>query len=792
MNHMEEKIKQMRQARILRCNFPFEVKELYRGYADRFLRIDLNKNEISIHPVSQQMKNLWTGGKGFDLWLMFHEVDKNTKWDSPNNPICFSPGPLGGTTSFPGSGKTLVTSLSPVTHSVMDCNVGGFFGPFLKFAGFDALVIIGKAQDETVILIDAVNKRVTIETAPMESIDSHILAEELTEMYASDDIDKRNIAVVSAGRAAQYSRLGVLNFSFWDWRRNVARLKQAGRGGIGTVFRDKKLKALVIKSRDITPAWRVEENPAAKDIKPKKIITQDKNAISIIDHIIEKWGNDREYVTEMMQDIQEQFHFISRTALDRLTFKTGVPTAYLYHIATFDPFFSLEEHPGQTPDPLSFPIPHPLPFSVNPPSLVLQGKNNKDCLDIQSYTANGGYETWKRIVTNQNQDDVLREFRASGLQDRNSGESFIKKLEIAVNASQERNENICLVCRSGAAHPLALAGNAILETNPHVVIEGMLITAFGVGAKEGYIIINREHKHIEEGLNRALSAAKEKKFLGNAILGTGFSFNISLHRLDGSVVCGESTALLTAMSGQAGESQPRYIPVEEKGLHGHPTLIFHVETFANIPVIMAKGAAWFATIGTESTPGTKIFFLTGDVVRPALVEVTFGSTIREIIETMGGGVKGKMIKAVQVGGPAGGCLPFDCLDTPIDFQSLALVGAPLGAGILNVMNEKTCLVDKAREFVDFLLQQSCGKCTPCREGLFALKNIMKRIVSGQGTQDDIALLDEVSQTIITTSLCSFGSHAPTSLMSLLRYFKPEFEEHVSKKTCPLSVCKANA
>ena len=342
-----EKIVQMRSAHEVLKELAFEIKDLQRGYSDRTLRIDLDTNEITLHPVTQQMKDLWTGGKGFDLWLMFREIDKDTRWDSPGNPICFSSGPLGGTTSFPGSGKTLVTAISPLTQSVMDCNVGGFFGPFMKFAGFDALSIVGKAKDEVIIFIDAVKKRITIEKAPHESIDAHLLAEELTEMYADDDLDKPNIAAVCAGRGAQYTRMGVLNFSFWDWRRNVARLKQAGRGGVGTVFRDKKIKALVIKNRDITPAWRIEENKVAQWVSPKKISTQCQDEITELDALIEKWGNDPEFVIEMMQDIQDRFRHISKTAIDRLLVKTGVPKAYLYHIATFYKAFSLEEK-GET------------------------------------------------------------------------------------------------------------------------------------------------------------------------------------------------------------------------------------------------------------------------------------------------------------------------------------------------------------------------------------------------------------------------------------------------------------
>ena len=336
-------IERMKSAHRTLVVFTYEPVELDRGYAGRWLRVDLTKNEITIHPVSQEMKDLWVGGKGFDLWITLGEITERTRWDSPENPICFSSGPLGGTTSFPGSGKTLCTAVSPLTNIMIDCNVGGYFGPYLKFAGFDALCVTGKASTESVLFIDAVRRKITIETAPEESIDSHILAEELTAMYADDELDMRNVAVVSAGRGAQHTRMGVLNFSFWDWRRRVARLKQAGRGGVGTVFRDKKLKALVVKNRGITPAWRVAENKVAEEITPKKVSRLTcPNEVDELRAICRKWGNDPEYAIEMMQDIQDRFRHIPKTALEVVCLETGTPEAYLYHIATFYKAFSLE------------------------------------------------------------------------------------------------------------------------------------------------------------------------------------------------------------------------------------------------------------------------------------------------------------------------------------------------------------------------------------------------------------------------------------------------------------------
>jgi NADH:ubiquinone oxidoreductase subunit E len=348
----------MRAAHEVLAEFSFEPAELERGYAGRTLRIDIEKGEFRIDPVTQQMKDLWIGGKGFDLWLMLQEVKRGTRWDNPANPLCFASGPLGGVTSVSGAGKTIVTSLSPLTDSVMDCNVGGYFGPFLKFTGFDGLVVTGKIPKEhgdVIIFIDGDARCVTIERAPLESVDAHVLSEELTEMYAEDELDKRNISVVSAGRAAEFTRMGVLNFSFYDWRRQVARLKQAGRGGVGTVLRDKGIKAIAIKRKNVTPAWSVEESPVASLVTPKKLDPAKasscgdcaKDEQAELRAIISRWNDDPDYVIEMMQDIQDRERYISKNSIDTLCAVTGVPKAHLYHIATFYKAFSLEPR-GET------------------------------------------------------------------------------------------------------------------------------------------------------------------------------------------------------------------------------------------------------------------------------------------------------------------------------------------------------------------------------------------------------------------------------------------------------------
>ena len=773
------KINQMRSAHRIICEFPFEIKALNKGYSDRILRIDLDKNEITTPPVTQQMKDLWTGGKGFDLWLMFQEIDKNTKWDSPNNPICFSPGPLGGTTSFPGSGKTLVTALSPITQSAIDCNVGGFFGPYLKFAGFDALVIVGKAKSETLILIDAVKKIITIESAPEESIDSHLAAEEFTEMYADNDLDKRNIAVVSAGQAALHSRMGVLNFSFWDWRRNVTRLKQAGRGGVGTVFRDKMLKALVIKNRDITPAWRVEENKVAQWVNPKKILTQPENEIEILDAIIDKWGNDHEYVIEMMQEIQDRFHYISLTAIDRLVAKTGAHKAYLYHIATFDPFFSLEEK-APAPTPKTKPMEVIKNFAKQR-LVALRNNAATDAWKIDNYISRGGYESLKKILKEKNPEGIIREVIASGLRGRSCGSPIGLKWETGYKA---KKDDIYIVCSANEAGPNAFIGRYILETDPHSVIEGMLISAYAVGAKEGFIVIKKDNALADERLCHAIETARTKGLLGENIQDSGFNFTLSIHRGAGGAVFGETTSLLETIAGRAGDARARYIPVEEVGFRGKPTIVSNVETWANIPVIIEKGSQWAAA------NHTKVLSLSGNVQHTGLIEVPLGTTLREIVEDIGGGaISGNKLKAVMVGGPSGGIIPADQLDVKIDFESLNQAGAIMGSGGIWVMDDQTCIVDTVRQQMEFLAGESCGKCTPCREGLFAFKNTLNRICSGEGKEPDIQFLDEVSQTIAETSLCNFGTAAVNPVLSSLRYFKEEYENHIKNKECGAGVCK---
>jgi NADH:ubiquinone oxidoreductase subunit F (NADH-binding)/NADH:ubiquinone oxidoreductase subunit E len=840
-----KQLQEMRAAHQVVREFPFEIVQLKKGYANRTLRVDLDKNGISILPVTQQMKDLWTGGKGFDLWLLFQEINKNTRWDSPENAICFSPGPLAGTCSFPGSGKTLVTTVSPLTNIVVDCNVGGYFGPFFKFAGFDALCIVGKAKDETILVIDAVKKLITLEVAPLESADSHLLAEEFTEMYADDELDRKNISVVSAGSAADHAWMGILNFSFWDWRRGCTRLKQAGRGGIGTVFRNKKLKALVIKNRGITPAWRIEESKVAGRTRPKTLARQscarDADAIKAI---IEKWNSRPERIVEMLIDIQAKYRHISRTAMDLLVKQTCIPLAKLYNIVTFYPAFSLEPKgeitiqvcsggacqakgaggvldaferelkikAGQTTPDGKYTleaasclgaceiapvvkINDTLVGSVKPQQVkkilssgpaapapekkiapVLAGIAEAVALREDA----GEYRAFKKLCKNPQPEVIIDELRQSGLRGRGGGGFLTADKWAACRGEALRQKaEACLVCNSAAFEP-----------SPHAVIEGMLIAALATGASEGHVCFRYEHAAALERFEAAVRQARDKGLLGKNILGSPLSFDLQLHRGPGGFVVGESSALLRTLAGNVGEPGQKYVHASEKGIRNRPTLVQNIETWALIPIIMEKGAGWFKGIGSGSA-GTKMVALSGDCKYTGPAEVAMGLPLGRIVEEAGQGLAapGRKLKALQVGGPSGGFIPADKAHLPLDYGPLAEAGAMVGSGAIVVKDSRKCLVDTTAAAVKFLLGESCGKCTPCREGLFAADAILSRLVAGKGSPGDARALHEIAETMAESSLCRFGKTAANPLLSSLRYFGQEYEEHISGRKCVAGVCK---
>jgi NADH-quinone oxidoreductase subunit F len=331
---------------------------------------------------------------------------------------------------------------------------------------------------------------------------------------------------------------------------------------------------------------------------------------------------------------------------------------------------------------------------------------------------------------------------------------------------------------------------SIMEGDPHSVLEGMLTCAYAIGASQGFIYVRDEYGLAITNLTRAIKDAKNHGFLGENILGSDFSFDIQIVRGGGAFVCGEETALLASIEGNIGEPRDKYVFPTEKGLWGQPTVINNVETWANVPVIMADGAEKFASVGTKGSKGTKVFSLVGKVINTGLVEVPMGTSLREIIYDIGGGIQGgRRFKAVQTGGPSGGCIPESLLDLQVDFDSLTRAGSMMGSGGLIVMDDRTCMVEVARYYLNFLAGESCGKCSPCREGIRSLLEIVTRICEGQGEMQDLDLLEEISETVLAASLCALGRTAPNPVLSTLKYFRAEYEAHIREHRCPAGVCR---
>ncbi len=429
--------------------------------------------------------------------------------------------------------------------------------------------------------------------------------------------------------------------------------------------------------------------------------------------------------------------------------------------------------------------------------IALRNKGLIDPENIYHYLARRGYESLRKVIIEMDPDQVIDTIIKSGLRGRGGG-GFPTGIKWRSAKKAAEGGIVYIVCNADEGDPGAYMDRSIVETDPHTVIEGMLIGAYAVGAREGFIYIRNEYPLAMTRLEKALDQAKEAGLLGSNIMETDFSFDIKIHRGAGAFVCGESSALMTSMSGLAGEPKAKYIHTVEVGFRDKPTVLNNVETWANIPVIIEKGVDWFTSIGTgdvkdnpwNGSSGTKVFSLVGDIRNTGLVEVPMGISLREIIEEIGGGIpNGRTFKAVQTGGPSGGCLPASKLDMPVDFDSLTRAGSMMGSGGMIVMDDKTCMVDVARYFIDFLIDESCGKCTPCREGLFALNQILTRICHGEGKEKDLEDLREISQTITDASLCQLGGSAPNPVISTLDYFTQEYIEHIQEKKCRSGVCK---
>ncbi|MDD4169326.1 MAG: NADH-quinone oxidoreductase subunit NuoF [Desulfotomaculaceae bacterium] len=437
----------------------------------------------------------------------------------------------------------------------------------------------------------------------------------------------------------------------------------------------------------------------------------------------------------------------------------------------------------------------PIPFMKDQPSLSKQIKvamRNAGFInpeDIEEYIANEGYFALAKVLSGMSPEAVINEIKDSGLRGR-GGAGFLtgSKWEFT-NKAQGAQKYV--VCNGDEGVPGVFMDRSILEGDPHSVIEAMAIAGYAIGADQGYVYVRAEYPLAVEKLRHAINQAREYGFLGYNILGTGFSFELNIRVGAGAFVCGEETALLASIEGRRGTPKPRPPFPANKGLWGAPTLINNVETLASIPPIILKGSDWYASMGTEKSKGTKVFALTGRIKRPGLIEVPMGMPLREIIYDIGGGVlNNKKLKAVLAGGPVGGFIPADYLDVSMDYESVAELGTLIGSGSLSVIDEDTCVVDLVKFFMEFSCEESCGKCTPCREGLKRMLEILTRVTEGKGQERDIEDLERLSDFIKNTALCGLGQAAPSPVLSMLRYFRPEFEAHIRDKHCPASVCAA--
>ena len=409
--------------------------------------------------------------------------------------------------------------------------------------------------------------------------------------------------------------------------------------------------------------------------------------------------------------------------------------------------------------------------------------------NIDEYIAMDGYAALGKVLTEMTPDQVIETILASGLRGRGgAGFPTGMKWKFASGNRGQVQKYVC--CNADEGDPGAFMDRSILEGDPHALIEAMAIAGYAIGANQGYVYVRAEYPIAVNRLQIAIDQAKEYGLLGKDIFGTGFDFDLDIRLGAGAFVCGEETALMTSIEGKRGEPRPRPPFPAVKGLFERPTVLNNVETYANIPQIILKGAEWFSSIGPEKSKGTKVFALGGKIKNTGLVEVPMGTTLRHIIEEIGGGIpNGKKFKAAQTGGPSGGCIPAHLIDTPIDYDNLLEIGSMMGSGGLIVMDEDTCMVDIARFFLDFTVDESCGKCTPCRVGTKRLLELLDKIISGNGEMEDLDRLEELANYIKSASLCGLGQTAPNPVLSTLRYFRDEYVAHIVDKKCPAGVCK---
>jgi NADH-quinone oxidoreductase subunit F len=432
---------------------------------------------------------------------------------------------------------------------------------------------------------------------------------------------------------------------------------------------------------------------------------------------------------------------------------------------------------------------HEVPFYKKQKRLVFGSNGYIDPTSIDDYLAVGGYAALAKALFKMSPEEVISEVKKSGLRGRGGG-GFPTGVKWE-SCRQAEGDIRYVICNADEGDPGAYMDRSLVEGNPHSVVEGMIIGAYAIGSNQGYVYVRYEYPLAVKNMELAIKQAEEYGLLGKNILGSGFDFSIRINRGGGAFVCGESSALMASLEGKPGEPRAKYIHTVVKGLWDKPTTLNNVETWANVPLIINKGASWYAETGTENSKGTKIFSLVGKVNNTGLVEVPMGITLREIIYEIGGGIpRGKKFKGVQTGGPSGGVIPESLLDLPVDFDELDKAGSMMGSGGMIVMDEDNCMVDIAKYFIKFLEGESCGKCLPCREGLKHMRQILDDITEGSGKEGDIELLEELSAALVDASLCALGSTAPNPVLSTLRYFRDEYEAHIKDKKCPAGVCKA--
>ncbi|MBE5978718.1 MAG: NADH-quinone oxidoreductase subunit NuoF [Paenibacillaceae bacterium] len=409
--------------------------------------------------------------------------------------------------------------------------------------------------------------------------------------------------------------------------------------------------------------------------------------------------------------------------------------------------------------------------------------------EIEEYIGTGGYQALGKVLTEMTPDDVIQVLLDSGLRGR-GGAGFPTGMKWKL-AKQNDADQKYVCCNADEGDPGAFMDRSVLEGDPHALLEAMTIAGYAIGASQGYIYVRAEYPIAVDRLKIAIAQAREMELLGDDIFGTGFSFNIDLRLGAGAFVCGEETALMVSIEGNRGEPRPRPPFPAQKGLFGKPTILNNVETYANIPQIILNGPEWFAAMGTEKSKGTKVFALGGKIHNTGLVEVPMGTTLREIIEEIGGGIpNGKKFKAAQTGGPSGGCIPTEHYDIPIDYDNLLAIGSMMGSGGLIVMDETDCMVDIAKFFLEFTVEESCGKCTPCRIGTKRMLEILDKVTKGQAKPEDIDRLEELCYYVKANSACGLGQTAPNPVLSTLKYFRDEYNAHIYDKKCPAGVCKA--